>query len=689
MKLKLQTKYSIGILLLLFFVISLLTLTFAFKFKFTMQEVTRSSSLAMQESLISQIENRANTLVHYLSEALVNPLYEYNVGDIYDMIKSAREEEDVIYVYVYDTENSIIQDGTFKLELSPEVKNDPICKTALRTGDTTTKISGDYLDIAYPISIGDDILGGVRARFSLSGINKNIDEMKHSLVNIGAEVYGESIKQLVIISGILTVLAVFFSIIIAKGFTKPISALASHAILVGTGDYSGYTGIKRNDEIGELAESFGLMVENLKKTTVSRDYVDSIIENMAESLIVIDQNSNIKTINKTALVLSGYKSEELIGKTIDIIFRPENKLEFSFDNIQNLIYKGPFTNVKGVMRTRNQQEIPVTLSGRLIYKSSKNLDPSSEAIAGVVCVVHDMRQLQKFVEKEKELAAATAFAEAERKKLEEIKRLYEALEESHEELKATQDQLVQAEKLRVVGTLASGVAHEVKNPLAIIMLGVDYLSRYGNIFSEDTMPMLKSIESAIGRANFIIQGLLDFSSLSQLSILPFDLNLIIENSILLMKHEFDKNRINFVKSLKHGLPFVEIDKNRIEQVFINLFMNSVQAMHDGGEIAVRTYTKTFSKEDAKKIRAAENTFDLGEEIVVAEVTDNGPGIPDEMVSRVFDPFFTTKHAKKGTGLGLAIVRNIIEMHKGSIWIQNRDVGYGIIVTLMFKPFKDE
>jgi signal transduction histidine kinase len=273
------------------------------------------------------------------------------------------------------------------------------------------------------------------------------------------------------------------------------------------------------------------------------------------------------------------------------------------------------------------------------------------------------------MQREKEGAAIKAAAEAERKKAQEIEKLYRELEKSHSELKATQYQLIQAEKMEVVGRLASGVAHEVKNPLAIILQGLEYLKQ--NIHKDDknAASILKYTEDAVYRADNIIKGLLDFSSLNKLDMKPQDLNSIIENSMLLLKPQLDKYRVRIIKDLGEDLPLVKVDKNKIEQVFVNLILNAIQAIPAGGEISI----KTFVEERGAGGRSA-----------VVQIEDDGPGIPENVLEKIFDPFFTTKRDIGGTGMGLTIVRNLIEMHGAKIEIKNKKDGHGIRVNIMFK-----
>lgn len=257
------------------------------------------------------------------------------------------------------------------------------------------------------------------------------------------------------------------------------------------------------------------------------------------------------------------------------------------------------------------------------------------------------------------------------------------LKKSHGDLKTTQLQLIQVEKLESVGRLAAGVAHEVKNPLAIILMGVNYLSAHLGSRDERTSQTLQDIDDAVRRADTVIKGLLDFSSSKTLELNLTDFNPIVEKACLLVKHELDKSRIALVKELKADLPLLRLDANKIEQLLVNVFMNAVQAMPTGGTLTVRTLTRPLTQRGRGVGTREGDRFRVGETAVITEVEDTGTGIPHEHLGKLFDPFFTTKAPGQGTGLGLTVVQNIIDLHGGTIDITNRDGG-GAKVTIMLK-----
>jgi len=260
------------------------------------------------------------------------------------------------------------------------------------------------------------------------------------------------------------------------------------------------------------------------------------------------------------------------------------------------------------------------------------------------------------------------------------------LQKSHEELQSSQMLLINAEKLEITGRLAAGVAHEVKNPLAILAMSLDYLSRVLPDMDKNVADVLKDMRDAIRRADTIILGLLDFSASEKLELQPGDLNSVIEKATLLVRHIRKTNSVELVKNLTPDLPPVALDQNKAVQALVNLFSNAIDAMPDGGTLAVRSYYKQPSHTERDTASQTSGQFLGDATIVVVEIEDSGSGIAPEKLSKIFDPFFTTKPPGKGSGLGLTVTRKIIELHGGSLQITNRPEG-GASALLLFPALK--
>lgn len=268
---------------------------------------------------------------------------------------------------------------------------------------------------------------------------------------------------------------------------------------------------------------------------------------------------------------------------------------------------------------------------------------------------------------------------------EDLRRSADALLAANLELKSAQMQLIQAEKLLSVAGLAAGVAHEVKNPLAVISFGVEFLSQQSLARDPDLAGVLKDMTDAVERAGAVIGGLLDYSREKDLELREESLVAVARRALLLVRHELTARSIDVAEQFPENLPPVQIDRGKIEQVLLNLYMNAIHAMPKFGTLSVRAYQKILSADEAE-INPGLRGWDrirVGDPLVVIEIDDTGAGIPEDKLSRIFDPFFTTKPTGEGTGLGLCVVSKILELHGAMISILNRSEG-GVRAKLFFR-----
>ena len=255
------------------------------------------------------------------------------------------------------------------------------------------------------------------------------------------------------------------------------------------------------------------------------------------------------------------------------------------------------------------------------------------------------------------------------------------LERTHEQLQSTQLQLIQSEKLESIGKLAAGVAHEVKNPLQTMLMGLTYLESRFTDAGEDVRLTCADIREAIGRADTIVRGLLQMAGNPDLDMALEDINAILEKALWLVNYSLNATRITAVRRFDPRLPRASVDQGKLEQVFINLLTNAIHAMPQGGTIFVSTFAEPSGSAGVPL---------AGDEPagrVVVQIQDTGPGIPPENLRRLFTPFFTTKQKGLGTGLGLSVTKSIVELHGGRIELVNAPEG-GARVTVTLQAAKE-
>jgi two-component system, NtrC family, sensor kinase len=239
----------------------------------------------------------------------------------------------------------------------------------------------------------------------------------------------------------------------------------------------------------------------------------------------------------------------------------------------------------------------------------------------------------------------------------EFSRLAVAINRMLFRLKDREAQLARTSRMAAVGTLTAGIAHELNNPLNNISLNAEALHEGLTTYSDaQKLKMLGDIVSQVERAGATVRNLLDFTRLEKPVLISLSLEEVVREARRLVANEAEINRVEFRIDMPADLPRTMGNPRDLQQVFLNLFLNAIQAMPQGGWLTVRG-----------------RTTDDG--AVEVDVTDTGIGIPEENIGSVFDPFFTTKEVGSGSGLGLAVSYGIIEKHNGSITLHSK-VGEG-------------
>jgi two-component system sensor histidine kinase HydH len=248
-------------------------------------------------------------------------------------------------------------------------------------------------------------------------------------------------------------------------------------------------------------------------------------------------------------------------------------------------------------------------------------------------------------------------------------RLYESLRQSYAELDQTRAEMVRRERLAALGELSAVVAHEVRNPLAVIFNAVSSLRRTVTGTGEQGR-LLDMLAEESDRLNRIVNDLLDFARPGELHLEPQDVGEVIQESVgVAALYPIGDARVTFETQVEPGLPHVRLDRRRMRQALVNVAVNAMQAMPRGGTVRV--------KAGREKVGGAEQ--------VRIDLIDDGPGIPADIEGRIFEPFFTTK--AQGTGLGLAVVKRILEDHRGEVQVRS-EKGQGTTFTFRL-PLRSE
>jgi len=396
-----------------------------------------------------------------------------------------------------------------------------------------------------------------------------------------------------------------------------------------------------------------------QKLTSGKDgfLLRNLLENIPDYIYFKDRQSRFILINPALARLFGFCSpEEAIGKSDFDIFTKEHA-DAAWADEQEILSTGQAIVGKDEKETWPDGTISWVTTTKLPLRDEQG------QIVGTFGISRNI---------------------TERKRAEHaLKQAVEDLQKSREELRSAHEQLMHAERLETVGRMAAGIAHEVQNPLQILLMSLDYLSR--RLTDRDPVldGVLTEMRNATKRADTIIRGLLDFSRPDTFEQKAQDLNALIHGALAFVKHPLSMNRIKLETQLAPELPPVALDRMKMEQVFVNLFTNAIHAMPEGGVLTVRTWTERLAQTRRDPGSREACHFYAGAAVVMAEIDDTGGGIPPDVLRKIFDPFFTTKATGHGTGLGLAIVKRIIDLHSAEIEITNRAEG-GVRCRVMFK-----
>jgi len=364
------------------------------------------------------------------------------------------------------------------------------------------------------------------------------------------------------------------------------------------------------DENGNRIGSLGIG-EDITKRKEQEEQYKAVIKTSIDGFWINDLKGKIIDVNNSYCKMMGYSREELLKMSITSIEANENT-EDTQRHLRNIIKKG-----KDRFETRHKHKDGSIIDIEISVIYQKNFEH-------MYVFIRDITELKK----------------------------------ANKELKQTQNQLIQTEKMAAAGQLAFGIAHEIRNPLAIILQSAEILSSF---LPKENMAAKKSSEilkNSIKRANNIITDLLSFSRAAKLELRPVNAHKLLNDAISLIRNRAKLSSVKINQNYPEETIRIKADSIMLQQAFYNLFSNAIDVMPNGGELNVRAYLEEKLNEE------------VGGKVTI-EVEDTGEGIPEDELSKIFDnSFFTTKRAGKGTGLGLSIVHMIVERHNGTIDVES-------------------
>jgi PAS domain S-box-containing protein len=377
----------------------------------------------------------------------------------------------------------------------------------------------------------------------------------------------------------------------------------------------------RNVSTTEIEEKIAQKEEVIQHLTRRledvKNFTESIIQSIGSGIIITEMNDTITYINKAGERILGYGKDELMGRPFGIFSLKEKQSAIpSFLNNPDDMD----TRKEGWMRKKDHTEFPVgfTINNHLSNRGEK---------IGKIVVFRDLTNVYKI-----------------------------------------QEEILRMDRLVSLGKLASGIAHELRNPLAGIKTTAQALGE--EMSGDDSRrEYLHRITKEIDRLNDLLKTFFSFAKPQNLNLAHCHIRDIINEIIPFLIKEIADKGIRFTEDYHPQLPNIKVDKTQMHQVFLNLFLNAIQAMPNGGELKIEA-SPTISD----PLKGFKQNY------VRIVISDTGRGIPSQIVHKIFDPFFTTK--PKGIGLGLSITYQIIKKHGGTIKVESEwEKGTSFIINL--------
>jgi two-component system, NtrC family, sensor kinase len=385
-----------------------------------------------------------------------------------------------------------------------------------------------------------------------------------------------------------------------------------------------------------------------------KEFSENIVESISVGILAADLEDRVESWNPQIERLVGIPRHQALGHRLQDLF--DEEMCEKFDELKGRA--GIHNLYKVTLRPRPAKLRPA-LNGHGSYVNGSSSGANGPVSGSFPRAVSDLSRPGQTSEPPSESIVNVALAPLVSKDGRQIGRLiiFDDVTDRDE----LERRLVQADKLSSIGLLAAGVAHEVNTPLAVISTYSQMLAKQV-VGDEQKSKLLDKISKQTFRASEIVNSLLNFSRTSPTEFVELDLNRVLRETLSLIEHQLEKSGISVRAVYSEKLPKIRGNSGKLQQVFLNLFLNARDAMHNGGTLAVRSWGEAG--------------------FAHVEVADTGQGIDPEHLARIYDPFFTTKAAKKGTGLGLSVTYGIMQEHNGIIEVDS-EPGTGTRFRLEF------
>jgi PAS domain S-box-containing protein len=589
----------------------------------------------LRVAIIDELQRRGEALVRNLGATSYGPLLLYNFTALEQTVVRAAAEHDVVYAMVLDADGKVAAHSRYPervgLLIQGAVPERAASATEPVTQETVTGAGEAVYDFAVPILVDDRKWGTARLGLSKRRMEA---EIRRARLELGA------------LTVVTLLLGSAAAALVARRIARPVQQLAEGAAAISRGELNQRIEPSTTDEIGRLAAAFNHMAAQLfqQRTALEeahtglrrqfeeladlKGYTDNILGSLTSGIVTIDLDGRVVTLNPAAELLTGFFRGEAGGRYCTELFA--HTPELSDLLTETLASRAPIANVPLTLRRRNGSSVPIEFTTAPL-KGGEGKD------LGVIGVFRDVTLLRQL-----------------------------------------ESDLQRSDRLAALGTLAAGLAHEIKNPLTSLLTFSRHLERkfddrnfrerFGSVVPRE-----------LERINGIVERLLELARPARLSFALIRLPELLERAADLYGDQLDDRHIEVVREYARDVPPIQADKEALYRVFVNLVANALDAMPRGGRLTVRAGWVTGGDPLPSARRRTANR-------VKVEVEDTGTGIEPSETDRIFNPFYTTRAG--GTGLGLALAHKIVQDHGGRITFTSapgRGTTFTIVLPLVAEP----
>ncbi len=573
-----------------------------------------------EHELVEKVLIRNTQAIARMLAASIHEDFEQgNLDEVRKYVHWIAGQPDIEYSFILDRDFRILAATDRTME--GEVMDDEATRKAMESGEEMVHEVGEAHGFIHSSGHTFEVcepLMGREGQIGMLLLGVNSQEINRAL----------SHSTLIAIAGTTAAAAIVFLIMFAVDtrMRRVLGNFISVTKRMAHGDLSLRVNVKTGDELEQLGDSYNSMAESLadreEQILSLQEYNENIIQSINDGIVVLDKDLKITYWNPAMQRISGERAEKVLGKKPFEIF-PHLK-EQGVDLALEKALKGEIVE---------KEYIPSkTVNGKDICTSEMWFPMRNGVgeIVGVIARVTDM----------------TDRAILERERVEYTARLEKTVEQRTEELRESQENLVQQEKMAAIGQLAAGLAHELNTPLNTILSSAQFLIE--EIDLPDSRKDAKRVAMQARRCKEIVRGLLDFARKSDGSRSRVSFADLLQRTVDLVSQELALRKIEIDFRPGEDLPTLNLAENEIQQVFLNLITNAADAMPERGRLEIWCDRCPGTSQ------------------ILIHFKDNGCGIPESVRGRIFEPFFTTKEMGKGTGLGLAICYRTMQDHNGEI-----------------------